>query len=64
MHASFLRGLLPAARDKIQCPCHNGWFDARTGDCKGRRNARCHSSSWKFAATNIHGAIGARRHTA
>ena len=17
--------------DKIQCPCHNGWFDARTG---------------------------------
>ena len=18
--------------DKIQCPCHNGWFDARTGD--------------------------------
>lgn len=21
----------PAA-DKIQCPCHNGWFDARTGN--------------------------------
>ena len=19
------------AQDKIQCPCHNGWFDARTG---------------------------------
>jgi Rieske Fe-S protein len=20
------------ANDKIQCPCHNGWFDARTGN--------------------------------
>src|SRR6266540_4263133 len=20
------------ASDKIQCPCHNGWFDARTGN--------------------------------